>query len=214
MIRIVYVDEQEQDREAFVDAFQNEIQRGEVEVIAEHPRINIDDMVAHLLDLNVEAIIVDFSLSLNDPEIKYDGAELLTKILEVKEGFPVYILTQNLETAKVDSEFDPSKVITKAELAEDGRKSDLTRKIIHTVDYYRKLRKGEEESYENLKKELETQGNLSDAKLIKLKELERLISSRINKKELLPPEVVHTQALKELTSILKEAQDFLNKVKK
>jgi hypothetical protein len=214
MVRIVYVDEQEQDREAFVDAFHTEIQQNEVEVIAEHPRINIEDMVLHLLDLNVDAIVVDFSLSLNDPEIKYDGAELLTKILEVKDGFPVYILTQNLETAKVDSEFDPSKVIIKAELAEDGRKVNLTRKIIHTVDYYRKLRKGEEENYENLKKELEANGGLSDPKLLKLKELERAISSRINKKELLPPEVINTEALKDLTTVLKEAQDFLIKIKK
>ena len=104
MYKIAYIDENVDDRDTFQNYFKysSSAQSFELEVIEpEHP---LDAFVVNLLEGHYQAFIIDFFLGEKNSKIKYDGWDLAQRILDVRENFPVFILTAREDDALMGSD--------------------------------------------------------------------------------------------------------------
>ena len=116
MYKIAYIDESKDDRDNFLDyaKYASSAQSFEFEVIEpEHP---LDAFVVKLLESHYQAFIIDFFLSEKNSRIKYDGWLLAERILEVRENFPIFILTAREDDALKGSDdvnivYEKNKVV-------------------------------------------------------------------------------------------------------
>lgn len=93
---IAYVDEQKDERDNFFnDAYDSDL-FGEIYLIEPNPDIN--DTLAELLGLKIEALVTDFNFS-GGPPIGYSGEDLAKKFLSVRKEFPCFIRTSWEEEA-------------------------------------------------------------------------------------------------------------------
>lgn len=106
---IAYIDEVEDERDNFfTDAYQCGY-FDNIHVI--HPEGNINDMVATLLELHIDALITDFNLSETCP-IGYNGEELVSAFLAARNDFPCFIRT-SFDQLAFDASDDVNRVYSK-----------------------------------------------------------------------------------------------------
>src|SRR5579859_1864900 len=110
MFKVAYVDESPPDIRRF-----QRFARNYFEVIAFAPKIQKESTVEDILDSHVDAVIANFDLSEQDPTIHYNGADLVSLVLEQRESFPVFILT-SYEDDAVSQGDDVNIVYEKSEM--------------------------------------------------------------------------------------------------
>ena len=108
--RVAYIDESEADIRKFQRSSFNYF-----DIVPIVPLPSFDETIEKIMESNVDAIIADFDLSEQNPEIHFDGTALVRKILKNREGFPVFILT-SFEDDAISSGDDVNIVYEKMEL--------------------------------------------------------------------------------------------------
>lgn len=137
MYKIAYIDENVHDRHNFQDyvKYASTAQSFELEVIEpEHP---LDDFVVKLLESHYHAFIIDFFLSEKNSKIKYDGWLLAERILEVREKFPIFILTAREDDALKGSD-DVNIVYEKNKIVHGEDDGDFLEKVKLQIEKYEK----------------------------------------------------------------------------
>ena len=87
---IAYVDESKDELDNFYgDAFESGY-FSEIELV--EPEENLDQLIAKLLDLEVDALVSDFNLS-DDRPTAYNGADVVEAFLAKRRNFPCFIRT-------------------------------------------------------------------------------------------------------------------------
>ncbi len=210
MYRLLYIDEESEDREAFEDIMSD----GDTQLIAAHPYSDETDMLDFIMREKFDCIIADFRLMGKDPNIKYDGTDLLKSIIEKREDFPVFILTRVRDEDDVDSAFEATRILQKSDLEDIDDAKELKRKIIKSIDYYRKQTEALENKLEKLILKRQEYGDLEDYDLQSLKDIDERLERRLNIDKRIPDVIKDSESLESLNKVLKEAEDFLITINK
>jgi hypothetical protein len=130
---IAYVDESEDERSNFHgDAIDSELFD---QIITLHPDDKLEDLVAKLVELRIDALISDFNLSDAGPKT-YTGAEVVEAFLRVRNDFPCFIMTSYAEDAMISSS-DVNRVYSKDRQKEQSTRRNLFKRISYQVDHHR-----------------------------------------------------------------------------
>ncbi|MEM8575565.1 MAG: hypothetical protein AAGF48_13120 [Pseudomonadota bacterium] len=106
---IAYVDEKDDERDNFfTDAYDSGFF---AEIYRVEPLPNIEEMLAYVLSLDIDALITDFNLTEAAP-LDYSGEHLVERFLEVRADFPCFIRTSYEEDA-LSSSADVNRVYSK-----------------------------------------------------------------------------------------------------
>ena len=94
--------------EAFLDYVENTNASDKIEVIIEYPQETKEEMIDSIIKINPDAVITDFMLNEYKETIKYNvpynGVELVKSFVELREGFPCFVLTSFDDNAIRQSE--------------------------------------------------------------------------------------------------------------
>lgn len=206
--RLLYIDEDEKDRENL----SSELSSDQMEVIAIHPNVVEADLINYILDEKFDAIIVDYTLYGKDASIKYNGAEVVQQIQEIKDKYPAFILTNNRDNEDVGDKIDDNLIFTKTDLKSNP--SEIQRRISGTIKHYIRTNTNLEARLVELLKKRNEQGGLDDEDSQELYQVNYEIERRLNKREILPELIKDSDSMKALNQVIKDAQEYLNKVKK
>jgi CheY-like chemotaxis protein len=206
--RIVYIDEEEKDRENFSELLSSEL----LDVVSIHPNVIEADLIKYIIDEKFDALIIDHRLYGKDATIKYSGAEIVQQMQDMREKFPAFVLTRNRDEDEVGDKIEEILIFTKDELMKTP--SEIQRRIAGTIKHYKKVNNELENRLAELLKKREEQKKLDDADTQELLNINYEIERRMNKHEILPDLLKESGSLKALNKVIKDAQAYLNKVKK
>lgn len=207
---IVYIDEELNDRNDMRDKFKDD---PELNLTVLPPEEDLENFVKNLIDSNYDALIVDYQLMEYNPKIKYDGLDFLKTIHEIKEEYPVIILTDYEEDARnnaVKNDVNPRNIFDKRELKETEK---LPRKIKSVIDYYKNHIEDLKNRINELKQK-EKEGILKSKEESELIDKDSELERRINKKVSLDKTLKGSLALKSLNNILEETEKYLKEISK
>lgn len=131
---IAYVDEVQDERDNFFnDAFDSDL-FDNIYVLAPDP--NIEDIIAKLLELHIDALVTDFNLSEAGP-LNYDGEQLVSAFLAVRNEFPCFIRTSYDEAALKSSD-DVNRVYSKNVADDENAGRYLFKRIAMQIDHHQR----------------------------------------------------------------------------
>lgn len=204
--KVLYIDEQEEERELF-----EQLEDSSLEILTMHPYPSEEEMMKFIWSDNFDAVVVDYGLMKGDPNIKYNGSDILFKINEEREDFPALIFTQDLTQDNGVDEIVPStKILLKDDLERRGTES-IRRKIKSYIKFYqRENEQLSRELNELIAKRRKQDNHLSDADLERLNYLDTKIERRLNGKRMFPNLLKNSKNFQELNELIKKAENFLN----
>jgi hypothetical protein len=200
MYKIAYIDENVHDRHNFQDyaKYASSAQYFELEVIEpEHP---LDDFVAKLLESHYQAFIIDFFLSEKNSKIKYDGWLLAERILEIRENFPIFILTAREDDALKGSD-DVNIVYEKNKIVHGEDDGGFLEKVKLQIEKYEKRVKKAELRILTLL-DVQTKRDLSYVEENELVENSIFIERTLNKSVSVPKDLQTQSGEKHLDDII------------
>ena len=206
--RIVYIDEEEKDRENFSELLSSD----QLDVFPIHPNVVEQNLINYILDEKFDALIIDHRLYGKDSSIKYSGADVVQQIQEIKDKFPAFVLTRNRDEDEVGEKIEEILIFTKDELLNNA--PEIQRRIAGTIKHYQKINEELESKLTELLKKRVAQKGLDDADTQELMTLNYEIERRLNKKEILPELIKNSESLNALNQVITDAQEYLNKIKK
>lgn len=132
---IAYIDEKDDERDNFfTDAFDSELF---AEIYRVEPLQSIDEMLGHILSLDIDALITDFNLTEAAP-LEYSGEQLIERFLAVRVDFPCFIRTSYEEDA-LSSSADVNRVYSKDITADAHSGRSLFERIALQIKKYQEL---------------------------------------------------------------------------
>ena len=143
---IAYIDEKDDERDNFfTDAFDSELF---AEIYRVEPLQNIDEMLAYILSLDIDALITDFNLTEAAP-LEYSGEQLVERFLAVRAEFPCFIRTSYEEDA-LSSSADVNRVYSKDISADAHSGRSLFERIALQIKKHQELVEGWQVELEKL----------------------------------------------------------------
>jgi len=202
--KVAYIDESEAD----VRKFQR-FARNYFDVVPIKPSNEKEATVLAVLESHVDAVIADFDLSEQDPTIHYNGANLVSSILEERDMFPVFILT-SFEDDAVSKGEDVNIVYEKSEMA-NGEKF-LERVKTQIEKYYHKLEESEKRLLALIEKGKVTKLDVQEEQ--ELAELDSLIERALDKKIVVPDKIKMNAEEDKLGDLLSKVDELVKKLEK
>ena len=183
MYKIAYIDESKSDRYDFQDYVKYAPSSADFLLAVLEPLPNAKEFAHFLIESHYQAIIIDFDLKEKNPTIHYDGAELAEEIFNIRDSFPIFILTSFEEAAFLKSD-DVNIVYDK-------------KSIVHKEDHFflervkqqiRKFEKRIQDAENRLLQliDLGNKGPLSINEEDELIQLDNFIEKTLNKKMPIP----------------------------
>ncbi|MDX2306420.1 MAG: hypothetical protein NW226_26665 [Microscillaceae bacterium] len=205
---IAYIDEFDQDTKQFQRYADQDF-----EIIPLLPTENIDDLIAQILESEVDAVIIDFDLTERNSNIQYKGDEVVRKILEIREDFPVFIFTSFDEQA-IQQNDDVNMVYEKDVMSEPelNKKIKFKERVKKQIEHYK-------QKFEDRKKRLQ---ELNEIKLTKtltayeeeeLIELDDFIERYVSKKNKTPKKLKYREGSEQLSELIKNTEEILKAIK-
>lgn len=207
--KILYVDEVGEERRKFQLYIKRNDSENKFKVDAKEPEPNIDDFVEMINNENYDAIISDHKLSEENPNIPYDGLDLVSKILETKFEFPCFILTSFDDEAVKDGE-DVNIVYIKGLMnGEDGHRATFIDKIENQIKHHKNKIKKYEIEYAELLSNAEINSQDDD----RLSELDTLLEKMVNKDSSIPKNIKTRSNLDELHKMINNTDELIAQLK-
>lgn len=183
------------------------------EVIPFPPIPNIEELVENLLTAHLNAIVADFNLSYGDPTIHYNGHDVISKILERREAFPVFVLT-SYEAAALPETDDVNNVYDKNRMNEAWNPSDvrhlLNRFKLQIEKYLKKIDEQEKRLTELLN--IKQQRTLDAREENELIELDSKLEKELDKPSAVPQSLKETTNINRLSSLIGKVDALLQKI--
>jgi hypothetical protein len=183
------------------------------EVIPFPPIPNIEELVESLLGAHLNAIVADFNLNYGDPTIHYNGHDVISRVLEKREGFPVFVLT-SYEAAALPETDDVNNVYDKNRMNESWNPNDvrhlLNRFKLQIEKYLRKIDEQEARLIEllNIKKQRPLDINEEN----ELIELDSKLEKELDKPSAVPQSLKETTHINKLSSLIGKVDALLQKI--
>lgn len=219
MIRIIFIDEEKETHELFNEYVHYCTMSSEIELITTFPESKLEHMLEKIFKFDVDVVISDFKL--NDMKedidyaVEYDGVELIESILNIKKGFPCFVMT-SYDTDAIHASEDVNKVYDKevlnGSITTQGDDPFLLR-LKSQCDKYRKKIADAQEELQFLIED-------SNKRKLTLKEEERLIElddfleSSIDARNPVPDELKKISNQDNLVKLLSRVDDFIKEVEK
>ena len=205
---IGYVDESDEDVrlfQRFADEFFN---------IKEFtPVPNPDELVSDILSSNIDALIVDYDLKEESPEIGYFGEAIIEKVLAVKEGFPVFIFTSHDEEGEITEQSNNVDIVIDKEDMSNNNKNKLLKKIGQKIDnYYKQIKEKEDRLLELLKKKNDV--GLNHEEEDELIECDDFLEKTLNKKHSIKLHIKESYKndVKDMIKLLNKIDETIQKI--
>jgi len=214
--KVAYIDEVPEDLREF-QRFANDF----FEIIAIQAFGELDDLHALLLENHVDAVVVDHKLIEYDKTntVNYEGNDVVNKILETQNGFPVFVLTTYDEEA-IDKNDDAKIVFEKKIMFASKEQPDAFEAGVK----FKKLIQKQIEKYKSRVEEWENKlidlinkskkqklDAFEEAELIRL---DSLIEKALDKKTQIPDVLRESFKSDELSELLKKVDDLAKKLEK
>lgn len=219
MYKIVFVDEQQDDIEAFQDYVDETNTKAQFQVLPELPLSDLSDMVHLIFSSNPDAVVVDFMLNEYKEDIKYNvpynGVELIEEILSIRHGFPCFVMTAFDDDA-IKAIPDVNMVYIKGILHGNEKalkaKANFLERVESQIKHYQtKINDAETRLTELLAKRKAGAATLKNEAEMNL--LDHFLEQSIDKKSLVPEEFKALSNTKRLEDIIAKVDELLFKVK-
>lgn len=215
MAKIVYVDEQEDQRDQMVASIKLSGLFDDDDVVPLDPLPDIDEMVDEISSHHPDVLITDFRLNEYKAGIGYDGTQLVSRYLRLNKSFPCFVTTGFAPEAAnaATPDIDVNSIFAKsASFAPDGKDVPFFLRVQRKISSRKKLI----ENYENKISEL--QGKLKD-KPLSPEEAKLLFSLDAELESMLGgahhiPGSVKELALEPLTSLIGKADKIISELEK
>jgi DNA-binding NarL/FixJ family response regulator len=219
MYKIVFIDEQQDDIEAFKDYVDETNTKNKFEVLAEYPREELGEMIDVIFSLKPDAVVVDYMLNEYKEAIKYNvpynGVDLVEELLSIREGFPCFVMTAFDDDA-IKEIADVNKVYIKGILhgseKELNAKANFLERVESQINHYKtQLADAESKLMELI--ELRKKGEATIEQEQEMIELDQYLERSIDKKSSIPQEFKSLSNTKKLEDLLNKVDELLQKVK-
>jgi len=219
MYKIVFIDEQQDDIDAFKDYVDETNTKNKFEVLAEYPREELNQMMDIIFNLNPDAVVVDYMLNEYKETIKYNvpynGVDLVEELLSIREGFPCFVMTAFDDDA-IKEIADVNMVYIKGILhgseKELNAKANFLERVESQINHYKtQLANAEAKLLELV--ELRKKGEATIEQEREMIELDQYLELSIDKKSSIPEEFKSLSNTKRLEDILNKVDELLQKVK-
>jgi hypothetical protein len=218
MYKLLYIDEDEDQIENFLNYIDDTNSNNIFIVISRLPLGDKEEMLDEIFKINPDAIVSDFLLNENIGKlgynVPYDGVELMEDFLSIRERFPCFVLTAKDKDAINGSE-DVNLVYTKSlinsEIIDTKAKVKFTDRLLKQIEHY----KNRIENYKNeLAKltEIRKNGKADFSIESRIIELDDLIEKSINGKSVIPAEFKTLTNTNKLDNILNKVDQLLKKL--
>jgi DNA-binding NarL/FixJ family response regulator len=206
--KVVYIDEVDADIRSFkrsVALRANE----KFEVIPIKPKEDILETVEEIFSAFPDAVVADFRLSEEAPEVHYNGADVIKEILTIREDFPVFILTSFEEDAE-DKGFDVNIIYEKVDVQESSKFFD---KVILQIKKHKARIESAEVRIIELQKKL-SEESLTSSEEQELMDLDSLVSKSLDKRGFIQENIRISSNTDRLQALIKKADDIIEAISK
>lgn len=206
--KVAYIDEMDSDIRSFKRSVLLRANE-KFEVVAIKPKANINDTVSMIFENFVDAVVADFRLSEEDPTVHYNGSDLIKEVINIRDDFPVFILT-SFEDDAVDQGFDVNIVYEKVDVQESSKFFDKV--ILQIKKYKAKIESAELRILELTEKR--KNNPLTNSEEQELLELDSLIEKSLDKKSKMPVDLKATTNSERLEELLNKADKIIEAINK
>ena len=204
---IAYVDEQADERDNFfTDAFDSGL-FGEIYRI--EPVADLNEMIVHILSLDIDALITDFNLTEAAP-LDYSGEHLVGEFLKIRSDFPCFIRTSYEEDA-LSSCADVNRVYSKDISTDAHTGRSLFERISLQIEKHRSLVESWQEELEKLV--AMPAGDRSAEDVDRLIELDHRLEANLGA-DAQVPKSVKEEALNIRHELLTETEKLISQIKR
>lgn len=218
MYTILFIDEEDDSRDAFLDYVDNTAASEKIKIITEYPQETLEEMISDIIKLNPDAIITDFMLNDYKEAVKYNvpynGVDIVNEFTSIREGFPCFVLTSfddNAIRQSDDVNIVYVKNILHNKVIDENSQANFIERVIHQINHYKsKINDSEQKLFELIEKRRSGTANLDDeSEIIRL---DHLVENSLDKQNAIPEEYKSLSNSKKLEEILSKVDDLLNKV--
>lgn len=206
--KVAYIDEMDSDIRSFKRSVLLRANE-KFEVVAIKPRADINETVSLIFENFVDAVVADFRLSEEDPTVHYNGSDLIKEVLNIRDDFPVFILT-SFEDDAVDQGFDVNIVYEKVDVQETSKFFDKV--ILQIKKHKAKIESAELRILELTEKRKNTP--LTNSEEQELLELDSLIEKSLDRKSKMPTDLKASTNSERLEELLNKADKIIEAINK
>ena len=204
--KVVYIDEVDADIRSFKRSMALRANE-KFEIIAIKPREEISETIDEVFSAFPDAIVADFRLSEEAPQVHYNGSDVIKEILSIRENFPVFILTSFEEDAE-DKGFDVNIIYEKVDVQESSKFFDKV--ILQIKKYKARIESAEIRILELRKKMLED--SLTSSEEQELMDLDSLVSKSLDKRGYIQEDLKISSNTDRLQALIKKADDIIDAI--
>lgn len=211
MHKVLYIDEEIKFHRKF-----KRFTKGCFEVETIVPHEELEDLIRYIIESDADAVIVDHNLTEFAPNLKYDGADVVREYKNIRNSFPLFILTSYDDNAIAVAE-DVNCVYPKSdiEIPEDGSINKVTfndRVRIQIEHYQKRIIDSESELLELEKKSSsETLNAREEARQI---ELDSFLSGEFGHSSDIAKHLKETTNTEQLRGLIELSEQLIKSIKK
>lgn len=218
MYRLLYIDEDQEQIENFLNYIDDTNSSNIFEVITQLPLGNLEEMIDRIIKINPDVIVSDFLLNENigalGYNVPYNGVELVEDFLSIRNKFPCFVLTAKDQDAVSDSE-DVNLVYTKSlmttEIEDTKAKVKFTDRLVKQIEHYKsRIENAQIELSELI--EARKNGNADFDIERRIIELDDFLERSIDAQNIIPSEFKSFSNSEKLDSMLDKVDELLKKL--
>lgn len=218
MYRLLYIDEDQEQIENFLNYIEDTNNNNIFEVITLLPLGDKEEMIERIIKINPDVIVSDFLLNENvgalGYNVPYNGVELVEDFLSIRNKFPCFVLTAKDKEAVSDSE-DVNLVYTKSlmttEINDTKAKAKFPDRLIKQIEHYKsRIKNAENELAELIK--ARNEGNVNFDIERRIIELDDFLEKSIDSQNVIPSEFKSFSNSEKLDRMLGKVDELLKKL--
>ena len=218
MYRLLYIDEDQEQIENFLNYIDDTNSNNIFEVITQLPLGDKEEMIDKIIKINPDVIVSDFLLNENigalGYNVPYNGVELVEDFLSIRNKFPCFVLTAKDQDAVSDSE-DVNLVYTKSlmttEIEDTKAKVKFTDRLVKQIEHYKsRIESAQSELAELI--EVRKNGNADFDIERRIIELDDFLERSIDAQNIIPSEFKSFSNSEKLDSMLGKVDELLKKL--
>lgn len=208
---LVYIDEQEIERDAFEMYFENYKDEFEVGYILPSGK-TIDQIIDEVIETNPNMVILDYNLKYSDDSVPDNGDVLMQRINDRKPLMPITLLTSYMKDAEKESFLSPEKrkSILNKSLLNDPNDATLKDEVSSYIIYNLELIKNYKKEFAELTQNEEPSPNVK-ARLI---ELDSILEESVDRQSAVKAIHKTDENFDELKDLIADTKELIKEFKK